>query len=138
MDWLQEYSLGIVEIDNQHKRLLRQFTQIEDAFRQGSSWTDTHYLILDLIEFAKFHFEFEEALMRIFAAPTAEVHAGEHRQFFVMLQQIEQHSLNKAAEGEMVEFLRSWLKNHIMGSDRKYATWILSGARVVGSDSGQS
>ena len=132
MDWLQEYSLGIVEIDNQHKRLLRQFTQIEEAFLRSLSWTDTHYLILDLIEFAKFHFEFEEALMRIFAVPSLERHGGEHRQFFVMLQEIEQHSLNKAAEGEMVEFLRSWLKNHIMGSDREYATWILSGARVFG------
>lgn len=132
MDWRQEYSLGIAEIDTQHQRLLRQFTQIEDAFRRGCSWTDTHYLILDLIEFAKFHFEFEEALMRLFAAPATESHVAEHRQFFIMLQEIEQHSLNQAAETEMVEFLRSWLKNHILGSDRKYAAWILAGAKVVG------
>ncbi len=131
MDWKPEYSLGIIEIDNQHKRLLVQFTRIEEAFRQCASWTDTHYLIVDLIDFARFHFEFEEALMRLFAVPTAERHGGEHRQFFVMLQDIEQHSLQREAEGEMIEFLRDWLKHHILGSDREYAKWILGGAPVV-------
>ncbi|OIR19227.1 bacteriohemerythrin [mine drainage metagenome] len=133
MEWKDEYSIGIQEIDDQHKLLLRSFTAIEESIRSDQGWSNTHYAILELNQLASMHFTFEEALMKMFGYPETEAHKREHQRFFAEMGRIERHSLNKSAEVEMVQFLRSWLTTHILGSDRSYARHIFSGAQVVRS-----
>ncbi|HUW00050.1 MAG TPA: bacteriohemerythrin [Gallionella sp.] len=131
MEWKDEYSLGLLEIDNQHRLLLRSFTVIEESIKLDQGWSNTHYAIIELIELVRMHFSFEEALMRIFAYPGIEEHQKEHQGFFDHLKRIEHHSLKKSAEKGMVQFLRDWLTKHILGTDRDYAKHIFSGAQVV-------
>lgn len=133
MEWKDKYSVGILEIDDQHKLLLRSFTALEEAIKLNQGWSNTHYAILDLIQLARMHFSFEEAIMRMFAYPGMEAHQKEHQSFFAKLGSIERHSLKKSADVEMVQFLRGWLTTHILGSDRGYAHHIFSGAQVVRS-----
>jgi hemerythrin-like metal-binding protein len=134
MEWKDEYSVGILEIDDQHKLLLQSFTEIEESIKLGQGWSNTHYAILELNQLARMHFTFEEAIMHMFGYPEMEAHKIEHQQFFAKMASIERHSLKKSAEVEMVQFLRSWLTMHILGSDRGYAKHIFSGAQVVGSN----
>jgi hemerythrin len=131
MEWKDEYSVGILEIDNQHKLLLRSFIDIVESINLDQGWSETHYAIVKLIQLARMHFMFEEAMMRMFGYPGIEEHQKEHEFFFAKLDSIEKHSLKKSAEVEMVKFLREWLKSHILGSDRGYASHIFSGAQVV-------
>lgn len=131
MEWKDEYSLGILEIDNQHRLLLRSFSVIEESIRLDQGWSNTHYAIIELIQLVRMHFSFEEALMRMFAYPGIEEHQKEHQGFFDHLERIERHSLKKSAEKGMVQFLRDWLTTHILGTDRGYANHIFSGAQVV-------
>ncbi len=131
MHWRDEYSLGILEIDSQHKTLIRHFSTIEEAIRQGQSWSTVYFHISDLKEFARFHFTCEEALMRLFGFPDIRLHTAEHTHFFKVLGEIEKNSINKAIEMELVEFLRVWTTKHIVRSDREMARHILSGAPVV-------
>lgn len=133
MEWKNEYSIGILEIDDQHKLLLRSFTAIEEAIKLNQGWSNAHYAILELIQLARMHFSFEDAIMRMFAYPDMEAHQMEHRSFFDKLDSIERHSLKKSADVEMIQFLRGWLAMHILGSDRGYAHHVFSGALVVKS-----
>lgn len=133
MEWKDSYSLGIAEIDSQHKGLLRKFTAIENAITSKKGWSVVHYAVVELRKQASAHFQFEEALMRLFGFPQPELiaHNKEHEFFFVKLDEIERHSLKDSAEQDMINFLRSWLTNHISGTDRAYAGYILAGAQVV-------
>lgn len=131
MKWKDEYSVGILEIDDQHKLLLRSFTTIEEAINRNEGWSHTHYAIMDLVQLAYMHFSFEDAIMRLFAYPNIEAHQKEHQSFFDRLESIERHSLTKSADVEMIQFLREWLATHILGSDRDYAHHIFSGAQIV-------
>jgi hemerythrin len=131
MEWKDEYSLGIAEIDEQHKSLLQGFSVVEQTLRDGRGWADTHYAIVELTTLAIRHFSFEEALMRLFGYPHLDDHEHGHRYFFIRLEEIERQALRASAESEMVEFLREWLTRHILGDDRGYAAYILSGAQVV-------
>lgn len=131
MHWRNEYSLGIVEIDSQHKQLIGHFGVIEEAIREGQSWSSIYFLIAELKDFARFHFTCEEALMRLFGFPDLRLHAAEHAHFFKVLAEIEMNSISKAIERELVEFLRVWMTKHIVGSDRSFARHVLSGAAVV-------
>ncbi len=133
MQWKDEYSVGILEIDNQHKLLLRSFSVIEESIKLDSGWSNTHYAIVELMQLARTHFDFEEAIMRMFGYPGTEAHRKEHRHFFAKVDSIEHHSLKETAEVEMVQFMRDWLKEHMMGHDEGYAEHIFSGAKIVKS-----
>jgi hemerythrin len=131
MEWKDEYSLGILEIDNQHKLLLGSFADIAEAIQAGQGWSRTHFAIVHLIQLAHLHFSFEEAMMRMFGYRGTGAHEEEHRFFFAKLEDIEKRSLRKAVGAEIIQFLQDWLTAHIMGSDREYAKHIFSGAQVV-------
>ena len=133
MHWRDEYSLGIAEIDSQHKQLIGSFGAIEDAIRQGQRWSSIYFLIAELKDFARFHFACEEALMRLFGSPELRLHTVEHAHFFRFLAEIEKNSISQSIEKDLVEFLRVWMTKHIVGSDKGFARHILSGAAVVGS-----
>lgn len=133
MDWRSDYSLGIAEIDQQHRALLRSFSSIEEAISLGQGWSNVHYAIVELRELALRHFDFEEAVMRLFGYSEVRAHADTHRFFFQRLEEIEHNSLRDTNEAEMIAFLHDWLKKHILGDDRRYARFILDGAAVVRS-----
>ncbi|MCX7150158.1 MAG: hemerythrin family protein [Rhodocyclales bacterium] len=133
MKWKNEYSLGIQEIDDQHRLLLSSFSVIEEAIKLKQGWSNVHYSIIGLKELARMHFTFEEALMRLFAYPEAKEHRSDHEYFFVRLAAIENNSLRNSTENELLEFLREWLTIHILQTDMGYARHILSGASVVRS-----
>jgi hemerythrin len=133
MNWKDEYSLGIEEIDDQHKLLLLGFSAVEDTIKQDKGWSDIHFSIVELKALARMHFSFEEALMRLFGFSEIKEHSSEHEHFFVKLEEIENHSLRNSLGAEILKFLHEWLTKHIRGVDKDYALHILSGASVVRS-----
>lgn len=137
MEWKAEYSVGLREIDDQHKELLSLFCRVTDALGEVQSWSDVHYRIVELRTFAAYHFEFEEALMRMFGYAGHEQHADSHKQFFIKLAEYEKHSILGDAKQEMLQFLFDWLFSHILKSDKAYAQHILAGAPVVRSSEGE-
>jgi len=134
MEWKDEYSLGILEIDNQHKLLMNGFSGIEESINLDLGWSNTHYAIVELIKVAHMHFAFEEALMRMFGYPGIEGHKIEHQNFFDVLDNIERLALKEKAKIEIVDFMQNWLASHILVNDRGYAKHIFSGAQFVRSD----
>lgn len=134
MQWKPEYSIGIKEIDDQHEGLIAQFSKVEKIVTARHNWEQTHYAIVELTQAARRHFDFEEALMRLFGIPGAEKHKTDHEYFFIKMAEIEQHSLRASAETEMIKFLYAWLRDHILVADRQdYAEFILGITPVVKS-----
>ena len=133
MEWKDEYSLGILEIDNQHKLLMNSFSVIEESIKLDLGWSNTHYAIVELIKVAHMHFAFEEALMRMFGYPGSDAHKKEHQSFFDDLENIEHLALKETARIEIVDFMKNWLASHILVNDRGYANHIFSGARLIRS-----
>lgn len=124
MEWKPEYSVGIDEIDSQHKILLNHFSTIEKHIRNNDGWSGVHFAIVNLRLFAERHFFAEETLMAIFGYPGAKDHTEAHQNFFQRLDEIEQKALREDATPELLHFLRYWLLEHIMESDRGYGRLI--------------
>jgi hemerythrin len=133
MQWQNEYSIGIQEIDSQHQELVRLFLQITESVAAELDWSEIHLRILQLGSFAEFHFKFEDALMRVFAYPESVEHAGFHEQFFEKLKVIEESAIVDQVRHDMVKLLLDWLFGHILVADKAYANFILGGAAVVRS-----
>lgn len=131
MEWNADNSVGIEEIDRQHRELFRLFGLIKEAIATDQGWSAIHYGLVEVKRFALFHFQFEEALMRLYGFPECTQHAEAHETMLQKLESTEHKSLQETTKEEILKFLRDWMVDHIQGADRSYARHILDGARVV-------
>jgi len=121
MDWNAEYSVGIHELDEQHKKLVECVSAIELSVSQGQRWATVHSDLVRLTSFAELHFAVEESLMRIHDYPRLAEHVDEHRCFAERLRALRERSLKTEVSRDMVKFLGNWVEQHIPGHDRPYA-----------------
>ncbi len=77
-----------------------------------------------LLLYVEEHFDAEEAAMRETGYPDMAAHLLEHEKFRQDVEQLnERHKADESiAASEVIEFLKSWLRNHIAEVDRKFGT----------------
>ena len=131
MEWQDEYSVGIREIDDQHKALLHDFSRIEAAIRTGQEWGRIHFCLLELKHRARSHFDFEAGLMRLYGYAGVAEHIEHHQHCLDELEELERQSADNQVGERTIEFLLTWLSEHILGIDRDYAEYILAGPPVI-------
>ena len=121
MDWDSDYSVGIHEIDEQHRTLVEHVTAIERSVSEGERWGTVHVALARLTIFTEIHFAVEESLMRIHDYPRLEEHANEHRAFTDRVRALQERSLRDRVSPNMAGFLRTWVEKHIPNHDKSYA-----------------
>lgn len=133
MQWEHEYSIGIKELDDQHRELQIYFSAIEQAVQLERPRSEIHQNLSSLLTFIQFHFAFEEAIMRLFGYPDCSAHTTEHEDFFNALAKVDSHPADVLRREHVIEHLARILIEHIDVGDRRYAEYVLSGAQVVKS-----
>jgi hemerythrin len=125
--WSDDLSVGIQEIDEQHKELVLLLNRLHDAVvaRHGSAACVE--ILNQLAEYTRVHFIVEESLMRILHYPDFEQHKGEHEALVEQVVALQQKlgSGQAAITFELLHFLKLWLTKHIAGSDRRYASFFI-------------
>jgi len=127
-DWKENYSLGIEEIDNQHKHLLEIGTELYDLMaskerRQSDKYDEIMETIHKLKDYTVFHFDFEEGLMQKCNYSDVDNHEKEHRTFVDKISEIEDEDIDSFQNKitmELIGFVASWIEKHILETDRKY------------------
>jgi len=136
LEWVDALSVGIEEIDNQHKELVRLLNQLHTAIWEKHGSAASMEILDKLVEYTRVHFTVEESLMRILGYPDYEHHRQEHEK--LISQVIELQRKLKSGEAnisfELLHFLKNWLTHHILGTDKAYAPYFLSkGAKSTSS-----
>jgi len=121
MEWSKEYSVGIHEIDEQHKTLVECVSAIEQAVGQGERRAAVQSALIRLAHFADIHFPVEESLMRIHDYPRLHEHMQDHQRLSDRLRALQEHSLKADVSQDMIEFLKNWLEMHVPDHDKPYA-----------------
>jgi len=125
MGWKLNCLIGIPEIDEQHRQLFECIDRLENAADQRQRELAAFYVLDELKGYARIHFSVEEIVMRLFDYPGLEAHAAEHREFSARLEALGKIELARDVHAEAGRFLREWLTQHIMVSDKRYADFIL-------------
>jgi hemerythrin len=132
VEWSDDLSVGIEEIDDQHKVLVDLINEMHDAIHQRHGSEVVRDVLTKLAEYTKIHFVVEESLMRILGYPDYEAHKAQHEKLIQAIQEL-QHKVEtgKTSIGfELMHFLKVWLTKHIMESDMNYSGFFLqSGAK---------
>jgi hemerythrin len=123
---LKRFEIGIAEIDAQHRRL---FELLNDM--KGWSGTDLeHAASLDILdslsEYALVHFAVEESIMRMLHYPDTAAHIAEHKRFADTLDVFRHRLLKEQRSIDLVDFIKSWLVDHIDRVDRQYVDYFLA------------
>ncbi len=120
MEWKEEYSVHIPEIDREHRILLDYVTGVEDALA-GRTREPPPAAIGRLASFALTHFTFEETVMRIQGYGDLDAHCKGHQRFLADLRALEDQACAEGLPPDMAQPLRDWLEKHFLADDRFYA-----------------
>lgn len=123
MPWSQNLSVGVDEIDEQHKIW---FEKAEKLFEAGQKRQAAGYIgeLLDFLEdYTKKHFADEEKYMRSIKYPEYDAQKKAHDGFIEQLQKIKNDY--KSSGGNLLVIINAnqlvigWLTKHISSMDKK-------------------
>jgi hemerythrin len=130
IQWRDSLSIGIEEIDNQHKELLQRFNDLLAACESGKGREELVSLIGFLDEYVRNHFRDEEAIQRVRGYPAYESHKAEHDFFIVQLKALkEEIGKEGVATHHVLEannLLLNWLLKHISKIDTELGKFLRS------------
>lgn len=121
--WSDALSCGNGDVDADHRRLLDIAERVRSADMQGQCDAAVGNLLLELMEYVQAHFAREEALMQNVNYPGLADHQFEHGLLIQRVQGMYQEFLDgqRVSNKEMWQFLRRWLRYHIMNADVRMA-----------------
>jgi hemerythrin len=122
VQWSDDYSVDIQEIDEQHKCIVRYINELYEALAKKDSRDLVADIIQKLAEYTKIHFAVEETLMRIFHYEGYEPHKAIHDKIVqqVLAYQGKFISGDDKVGMELLMFLKGWLFEHINKVDKQY------------------
>ncbi len=117
--WSKILSVGIDEIDEDHRKLIQIFNILNHAVAEGDSPEYLAATLEELINCTVWHFSHEERLMLKYRYGETEQHKAEHRELIQTAKELQQGILQagRPMVGEQVEFLERWLTEHILTAD---------------------
>lgn len=126
--WNESLSVGIGEIDRQHKQLVEMIAHLNDEMRKGKGKDILEKILNGMVNYALMHFETEEKYFLQFDYPEAEHHRSVHHAFVdkVSAFKTQYAEGNKGLTIEVMDFLMDWLQKHIKGDDKKYAPFLIA------------
>jgi hemerythrin-like metal-binding protein len=122
-DWDEKYSVGIMSIDQQHKKLFDLISNFYEAIRQKETRRAMSEVLQGFLEYAETHFSTEEDYMRKYRYPLYERHAAQHAEFVEKVTDFQARFQSGALviPIEIANFSKDWFSGHVLGEDQRYA-----------------
>lgn len=130
MRWNESFSVGVAEIDEQHKKLVEMLGNLLEEMKRGRGKDVMANTINDMFNYAKMHFATEEKYMALYKYPESALHRREHEKFVETAKSFYEGYMNGSLSAiDLMNFLKNWLVEHILGSDKKLGKFV-SGASL--------
>lgn len=122
LEWEEKYSVGVLEIDSQHKKLFAVINELIDIIGGRFEQEAVAKVIGELLEYKKIHFATEEKYFEKFSYEGATEHIKKHQEFGEKLAFVQAEYKDDLINFSfaLIEFLEDWLIDHLMNEDQKY------------------
>lgn len=127
LDWKDSLSVGIKEIDDEHRELVNMVNDLHSAMSTGKGKDALGGVLDRLINYTVSHFAHEEELMRKYSYPDSFKHTNEHRQLTKTAVDVQTKFKSGQTIGlsiEVMDFLRNWLTTHIQDVDTRFGAFL--------------
>jgi hemerythrin len=123
INWQDDFSVNVKEIDDQHRMLIDMINSLHEAMLASQARDAQKQTVKRMVDYAARHFALEEKYMKQFSYAGYQQHKEEHDRFTAKA-----HDLQKRMDRtgfvltlEILNFLRAWLRNHILEVDKEYS-----------------
>jgi hemerythrin-like metal-binding protein len=126
IEWSPRYDVNVTAIDEQHRRLVEMINELYVAMVERRASEAVRQTVDQMVDYARDHFALEEAHMADHAYPEFERHRAEHARFTRKAAELQA----RLAGGtlvlslEVISYLRDWLTNHIVRSDKQLGSFL--------------
>jgi len=123
VEWVDSFSLGIPEIDTEHRHLVELLTGAQRFANLGENYHDDICHFLDMFEMQTAeHFRHEEDLMAEYGYGSLADHKFQHKMFLAETNSIAyQIRHNHQHTEKLLAFLTACFLHHLLGDDHKLA-----------------
>jgi hemerythrin-like metal-binding protein len=128
INWKNEFSVGVKEMDEQHKKLLGMINRLVEEQHTLTDPKTIAELLTEMTDYAQVHFRAEEYLMAEYGYDQLDRQERQHQEFidktvsFYSATDLGPNILSVA----LLDFLGTWLINHILKEDMKYKEFFRS------------
>jgi hemerythrin-like metal-binding protein len=128
INWKNEFSVGVKEMDEQHKKLLGMINRLVEEQHTLTDPKTIAELLTEMTDYAQVHFRAEEYLMAEYGYDQLDRQELQHQEFidktvsFYSAADLGPNILSVA----LLDFLGTWLINHILKEDMKYKEFFRS------------
>jgi hemerythrin len=121
-DWSESFRVEVKELDDQHRKLFALVNDLSELVGHSGLIAGHDAKKKELLEFTRFHFESEEALMEKNAYPRIEMQKKAHAELLARLERFvgagERRARPRAET--IVDYLKDWLIRHTLLEDLIY------------------
>jgi hemerythrin-like metal-binding protein len=121
MEWNESYSVGDEKMDTQHRGLIDLINLLDDE-------TMTGIALERLKSYVNEHFRDEETMLEAAGYPDLDEQKAQHSEFEDWLARTHRDYVTGGdPKGQMENvqaYLKTWLTNHILSSDKAYSSWV--------------
>ncbi|MEW5843558.1 MAG: bacteriohemerythrin [Bacteroidota bacterium] len=128
LNWQSDFTVNVCEIDKQHQKLVEMINNLHDGMKAGKGKEVLGDILANLVKYTEFHFKYEEKLFEQYVYPETLAHKRQHSDLVSQVQNYKKsfESGESVLSMEIMSFLKVWLMDHIVGSDKKYSTFFNS------------
>lgn len=121
-EWQDSFSVNVAELDEQHKKLVEMLNDLYTALKAGEGREALGKILSGMVDYTGSHFATEERLMKNTGYPGYLEHKEKHEKMATMvLGYVKKFQANEMSSPiEISNFLKDWLKKHIMNTDKAY------------------
>lgn len=126
--WSEELSVGIDSIDQQHQILIGLINDLNTAMAKGEANAMIGDILLSLADYTRLHFSYEEKLFEQHDYPNTRKHKRQHCELIDQISALKERfetELSGSVGLEIMQFLKNWLTNHIMKTDKAYSEYLI-------------
>jgi hemerythrin-like metal-binding protein len=126
MTWTSAMSVGLPELDEDHRVLIRIINQLAESQKNEDHVSVLRQSLYSLLRYAEFHFAREEKVLAVCEFPGMTHHKGEHRAFTEHMRKLaaalddDELPAVEIVNQELLTYLRDWLNHHILIEDMSY------------------
>lgn len=126
VEWSQELSVNIEEVDDQHKKLVGILNELHEAMSSGRGRETLQGILGGLAEYTVYHFGTEEDLFEAHDYPATALHKAQHADFVERVSGFKERfgKGDGSLSIDVLNFVADWLKEHIQGSDREFGAFV--------------
>ena len=122
IEWDESISVGIPQLDEDHKRLIGILNFIENHKEDDVKSEPISLVVEQIREYASSHFRREEHYMRSIEYPGYDDHKQMHKKFMEKTAALCLDVMNRKKDTpkDIHQFLSLWVAEHILREDQRY------------------